>query len=54
MIFDDYDLYFGGLAYQVIFLVVVMFFAVKLFSGDRIFTIRLNFGKKRRKALPKE
>lgn len=54
MIFDDYGLYFGGLAYQVVFLVVVMFFAVKLFSGDRIFTIRLNFGKKRRKALPNE
>ncbi len=54
MIFDNLPLYFGGLAYQLIFLVVIMFFAVKLFSGDRIFTIRLNFGKKRRKALPSE
>lgn len=54
MIFDNLPLYFGGLAYQLLFLVVIMFFAVKLFSGDRIFTIRLNFGKKRRKALPNE
>lgn len=54
LIFDNYPLYFGGLIYQVIFLAVVMFLAVKLFSGDRIFTIRLNFGKKKRKALPSE
>ncbi len=54
MIFDNLPLYFGGLAYQLLFLIVIMFFAVKLFSGDRIFTIRLNFGKKRRKALPNE
>lgn len=56
MIFDNFPLYFGGLAYQIVFLAVMMFFAVKLFSGDRIFTIRLNFGaKKRRKgAAPAE
>ncbi|MGI5895427.1 MAG: ABC transporter permease [Oscillospiraceae bacterium] len=55
MIFDNYTLYFGGLLYQIIFLAVVMTLAIKLFSGDRIFTIRLNFGqKKKRKAQPVE
>lgn len=49
MIFDNFPLYFGGLAYQIVFLAVMMFFAVKLFSGDRIFTIRLNFGAKKRR-----
>lgn len=55
MIFDNYTLYAGGLVYQIIFLVIIMTFAVKLFSGDRIFTIQLNFGaKKKRKAQPAE
>lgn len=55
MIFDNYALYFGGLVYQIIFLAVVMTLAIKLFSGDRIFTIRLNFGqKKKRKVQPAE
>ncbi len=54
LVFDNYPLYLGGLIYQLIFLVVVMFLAVKLFSGDRIFTIRLSFGKKKRKVMQGE
>lgn len=49
LIFDHYFLLFGGMIYQVIFLVVAMTLAVKVFSSDKIFTMKLNFGQKKKK-----
>ena len=49
LIFDNYPLLFGGMIYQVVFLAVAMTLAVKVFSSDKIFTMKLNFGQKKRK-----
>ena len=49
LIFDNYPLLFGGMAYQVVFLAAAMTLAVKVFSSDKIFTMKLNFGQKKRK-----
>lgn len=46
--FGNMTVYWAGLAYQVVFLIVCMFFAVRLFTSDKIFTISLNFGQKRK------
>ncbi len=40
--------YWGGLAYQVVFFVVCMILAAKLFSSDKLFTLSLNFGQKKK------
>lgn len=47
LMFDNYAVFFGGMAYQAVFLVVMMTLAVKLFSGDKVFTMKLTFGKKK-------
>lgn len=46
LMFGNYTLFFGGLIYQVIVFAVCMFFALRLFKSDKIFTISLNFGQK--------
>ncbi len=46
--FGNMGTYWAGLAYQLVFLAVCMFFAVRLFTSDKIFTISLNFGQKRK------
>lgn len=46
IMFGNMKLYWIGLAYQFVLFVVCMFFAVKLFTSDKIFTISLNFGQK--------
>ena len=45
LMFGNNAVFFGGLAYQAVFFAVCMFFALKLFKSDKIFTISLNFGQ---------
>ncbi len=40
-------LFWGGFAYQIVFLIICMFFAVRVFMTDKLFTIRLSFGQKK-------
>lgn len=57
LMFNNYKLYFGGLIYQIILLVICMGFAIRVFTSDRIFTMTLGgkpkssggglFGKKK-------
>ncbi len=56
LLFGNNLLFFGGMAYQIIILVVVLYLAVKVFSTDKIFTMTLEFKKKRKtkKNLPQE
>lgn len=46
LMFGNNLIFFGGLIYQVIVFLACMFFALKLFKSDKIFTISLNFGQK--------
>lgn len=46
LMFGNNLIFFGGLAYQAIVFVICMFFALRLFKSDKIFTISLNFGQK--------
>ncbi len=48
IMFGNMNIYWFGLAYQLALFVVFMFFAVRIFTSDKIFTISLNFGQKRR------
>ena len=48
IMFGNWTAYALGLAYQVIFFIVCMYFALKLFTSDKIFTISLNFGQKKK------
>lgn len=54
LLFGHIGIYWAGLAYQIIFLIVCMFIAVKLFNSDKIFTASFNFTNKRKKAVSKE
>ncbi|MGN0665307.1 MAG: ABC transporter permease [Huintestinicola sp.] len=42
IMFGNTALFWGGLAYQLIFFVVCMFLAVRMFTTDRLFTMTLN------------
>ena len=46
IMFGNYAIFFGGLAYQFIVFVICMFFALRLFKSDKILTASLNFGQK--------
>lgn len=48
LMFDNSSGVYLGIIYQLIFLVVCMFFAVRLFKSDKILTASLNFGKKKK------
>ena len=48
IIFAKDALFWGGFAYQVVFLIICMFFAVRVFMTDKLFTITLSLGKKRK------
>lgn len=48
IMFGNMNIYWFGLVYQLALFVVFMFFAVRIFTSDKIFTISLNFGQKRR------
>lgn len=43
---------FAGLGYQVVFLAVCLFVAVRVFSSDRLFTMKLNLSRRNKKQLP--
>lgn len=44
----NFALYWAGAAYQLIFLAICMYFAIRVFMTDKIFTISLNLGQKRK------
>lgn len=46
ILFAKDTLFWGGVIYQIIFLCVCMFFAVRVFMTDKLFTISLSFGQK--------
>ena len=46
LMFGNYTAFWCGLAYQLVFFAIVMFFALKLFKSDKILTISLNLGQK--------
>ena len=60
LMFGRTTLFTAGLIYQIIVFIICMFFALRLFMSDKLFTISLNFGqkskykaKKRRKSAEK-
>lgn len=46
LMFGNTALFFGGLVYQIAVFAVCMFFALRIFKSDKIFTISLNLGQK--------
>ncbi|MBQ9809326.1 MAG: ABC transporter permease [Ruminococcus sp.] len=59
LMFGHTALFFFGLIYQVVFFIVCMIFALRIFMTDKILTISLNFGqknkyKKKKKGAPAE
>ncbi len=48
LMFGNNAVFFGGLIYQIAVFAVCMFFALRLFKSDKIFTISLNFGQKKK------
>lgn len=48
IMFGNTGIFWGGLAYQAVLFVICMFFAVRLFTSDKIFTISLNLGQKKK------
>jgi ABC-2 type transport system permease protein len=42
----NYSLVYGGILYQAIIFVIFVFIAAKIFSSEKLFTIRLRFGRK--------
>ncbi|MGN0622234.1 MAG: ABC transporter permease [Porcipelethomonas sp.] len=48
IMFGRMDIFWIGLAYQAVLFVICMFFAVRLFMSDKIFTISLNLNQKRK------
>ena len=48
LMFGNTAIFFFGLIYQIVFFVVCIFFALRIFMTDKIFTISLNFGQKNR------
>lgn len=48
IMFGNSTLYWFGLGYQFVLFLICMFFAVKIFTSDKIFTISLNFGQKKK------
>ena len=43
----NYGMIFGGLAYMLVVFVILVVFAARVFSTDKILTMKLRFGKKR-------
>ena len=48
LLFGNYAVFYGGMIYQLVLLIVVMMLAVHIFSTDKIFTMTLGGQKKRR------
>lgn len=50
----DMIMYWGGLAYQIVFFAVCMFLAVRMFTSDKLFTMSFSFENKTNKKLLKK
>lgn len=46
LMFGNTTLFWGGLAYQFVIFLIVMFFVLRLFKSDKILTLSLNLGQK--------
>ncbi len=51
LMFGHMEVFWGGLAYQTVFLIICMTLAVKLFTSDKIFTMSGLFSQKKNTAL---
>jgi len=47
LIMGNYSFVIWGIIYQFIIFIIFVYIAAKIFSTDRIFTLRLNFGRKK-------
>lgn len=46
ILYGNMTLFYGGMIYQIVLLVICMSFALKVFTTDRIFTLTIDFNKK--------
>lgn len=46
LMFDNNKLFLFGIIYQAVIFIICMFFAIKIFNSDKIFTSSLNLGQK--------
>lgn len=53
VMFGNMTVYWGGLVYQLVVLIVCMTFAIRVFTSDKIFTMSLSFGEKKNKTAKK-
>ena len=53
LIFGNYSAFWFGLLYQFVFFAICMILVLKLFTSDKIFTISLNFGQKKKMKIHK-
>lgn len=53
LLFGNMVLFYAGMGYQIVFLAVVLFLAVRVFSTDKIFTMTLGEHKSRKKKAKK-
>lgn len=57
LMFGNTAVFWGGLAYQFVIFLIVMFFVLRLFKSDKILTLSLNLGQKskfKKKGTPNE
>ncbi len=47
IMFGSMNVYWGGLVYQLAVLAVCLTFAIRVFNGDKIFTMTISFGEKK-------
>ncbi len=48
LMFDNTAIFIFGIVYQAVIFAICMFFAIRIFNSDKIFTSSLNFGQKSR------
>lgn len=53
IMFGNMGVYWGGLLYQIVILVICMSFAIRVFTSDKIFTMTLSFGEKKKRSVKK-
>lgn len=46
LLYGNMPLFFGGMIYQIVLLIICMGFALKVFTTDKIFTMTIDFNKK--------
>lgn len=49
IMFHDFSTYIGGLIYQIIFLIICIIIALRIFMSDKIFTVSLSLSSKKSK-----